>query len=140
MGSCCNGPLVGSAKAGCTDSANNTASRLWKCFMGFLSMRLAGTDYSGSVDFFILCRTMAALRIGPLKKQPALHFAKCRLLWAEPSADGAGFIQTRHRFHHRPEAVPGGGCAVQAGCSAAVRVPIPAACRRRFAVQAALNG
>lgn len=140
MGSCCNGPLVGSAKAGCTDSANNTASRLWKCFMVSLSMRLADTDYSGSADFFIPCRTMAILRIGPLKKQPALHFVKCRLLWAEPSADGAGFIQTRHRFHHRPEAVPGGGCAVQAGCSAAVRVPIPAACRRYFAVQAALSG
>lgn len=105
-----------------------------------LSMRLADTDYSGSADFFIPCRTMAVLRIGPLKKQPALHFVKCRLLWAEPSADGAGFIQTRHRFHHRPEVVPGGGCAVQAGCSAAVRVLTPAACRRRFAVPAALNG
>ena len=140
MGSCCNGPLVGSAKAGCTDSANNTASRLWKCFMGFPFNEIGGHDYSGSADFFIPCRTMAVLWIGPLKKQPALHFVKCRLLWAEPSADGAGFIQTRHRFHHRPEAVPGDGCAVQAGCSAAVRVPIPAACRRYFAVQAALSG
>lgn len=140
MGSCCNGPLVGSAKAGCTDSANSTASRLWNFFMGFLSMKLADTDYIGGVDFFIPCRIMAVLRIGALKKQPALYFAKCRLLWDVPSAIRAGFIQTRHRFHHRLEAVPGGGCAVQAGCSAAVRVPIPVARRRRFAVQAALNG
>lgn len=140
MGSCCNGPLVGSAKAGCTDSANSTASRLWNFFMGFLSMKLADTDYSGGVDFFIPCRTIAVLRIGPLKKQPALYFAKCRLLWDVPSAIRAGFIQTMHRFHHRPEAVPGGGYAARVGCSAEVRVPIPAARRRRFAVQAALSG